>query len=130
MKNTYIGNIDEAAFELPGLLSRLGHVSLGDILGQDRNDMVDAIATHARNVESTLLDGMFSVAHLIMTTGCGDEEALKDHIVSLGALLKHLACETDYVRVTLGNMRNIQYDQLSIKANAKAARSRGNGGAK
>lgn len=123
MSNPHFMKPDDAAFELPGLIHRLGRVDLSEQLDQDRADMVEAIARHASNVESTLLDGMFSLAHLLVVVGCSDDELPKEHVVGLGALLKHMACEADYVRTTLSNMRHIQQGQHAHKAAGGPARA-------
>lgn len=123
-QNPHFGNADDAAFELPALLKRLGYVGVGTRLDQDRCDMVDAIATHCGNLQSTLLDGMFSIGHLFVAIGCGEDELEKVHVTGLGALLKHLAYETDFARITLSNMRHIQHEQLQLKASADTTRRR------
>jgi hypothetical protein len=124
MQNLHFGSVDGAAFELPGLIQRLGYVGVGKALDQDRCDMVAAIATHCGNVQSTLLDGIFSIAHLLVESGCSEDDLEKVHITGLGALLKHLAYETDYARITLSNMRRIQQEQLEQKASTDTVRRR------
>jgi hypothetical protein len=119
--NPEFKHVDGAPYELPDLIKRLGDVSFSTPLPQERLDMVDAIKTHARNVQELILDGIESVGHLMTLVGCGDLEVENGHITQLGALLKHLASETNFLRATEGDMHQIIKEQQDLRAAGKKA---------
>jgi len=119
--NSQFGDVDGAPYELPDLIKKLGDVRFGEPLTQDRLDMVDAIATHSRNVQELLLDGIRSVGHLMELTGCGEFEYPQSYIGRLGTFLKHVAGEADFLRSTESDMRQIIKDQTALQVKTKPA---------
>jgi hypothetical protein len=122
--NPHFGHVDDAAYKIPDLIKQLGDVGFGVQLDQDRIDMVDAIAQHAHNVQELLLDGLQSIGHVMSLSGCGDFEVGDLHVMQLGVLVKHLANEANFLRVTHGDMQHILSEQAALKASKDAVRRR------
>jgi hypothetical protein len=122
--NPQFGNADGAAYEVPELIKRLGDVSYGELLKQDRLDMVAAIATHSNNVNELILDGLQSIGNLMALVGCGEHDVGRDHVVQLGVLIKHLASEANFLRATHNDMHYILTEQEVLRAAAKPVSQR------
>jgi hypothetical protein len=127
-RNPHFHHADGAAWELPTLIKNLGDVSYGEALTEDRLHIVDAIQTHARNVQELLHDGIRSVGHLMELTGCGDLEVSNEHITQLGSFLKHLAGEADFMRATESDMHQILKAHAAQQVKAKPVGRRGASG--
>lgn len=93
---------DRPAYELPCLLQILGDPDF-TALTDDQRNIIDAIRIHAGNAQEVILDGIASIGDLM--TMVDDTHAVSnDGLLSLGALLKHLAQEADNLRSTQSEM--------------------------
>lgn len=99
-------NISRPAYELPTLLARLGVTPVGRALTDDQRHLAQAIARHASNATETILDGIESVCHLLMSVALADQVELnRTHVANVGFLLTHLAVEAQAMRDTESDMR-------------------------
>jgi hypothetical protein len=116
LANPHFGHVDHAPYAIPNLLRKLGDVAHDEKLTNDRALMVDALAMHATNVETTLLDGIAAVGQVMVDALGSPDDVDKDRLMVLATLIKHLAGDTEFARFVLSDMRHIQRAQLIMTA--------------
>jgi hypothetical protein len=102
--NPRFNNPQQAAYELPDLLSILGQPDVLAPLTQDQRDCASAIHSHARNAQEFIHGGIEAIGYL-MSSLESDADVCGDQVFKLGMLLRHLACEADRLRVLQSDMR-------------------------
>jgi hypothetical protein len=105
--DTHFKNIDRPAYELPWLLNHLPMERLtSSPLTSDERLIAEAAETHANNANSTLMNGIEAIGHLLFSAATNHDHPIDPiQVVGLAGLLTHLAVEAQYLQETALAMR-------------------------
>lgn len=98
--NPHFSHIERAPYELGHLLKKMprGLSRFSPLTGDDRL-IAEAAIQHADNANSTLLHGLEALGHVLATAASNEEgEVTAGTMMRLGALVAHLAVETQFVQ--------------------------------
>jgi len=122
--NSYFSHPERAPYQLGHLLKLMpADFSMRNPPTPEDRLIVEAAREHAINANETLMNGLEALGHIISYAG-DNENCNGDQFVSLGALITHIAVESQFLQETEWLIRETLEAHDEITA-AKAAKSTG-----
>lgn len=104
-------NAEQAAYELPWLLRRLGQDSAA-ALSPEQRLIAQAAQGHAYNASDDVLSGIEAIGSLLFIAGNNDQWPLNStQLCNIGVLIKHLAVEAQFLKETEAEMRYLSNEK-------------------
>jgi hypothetical protein len=104
-------NAEQAAYELPWLLRRLGQGS-ASTLTPEQQLLAQAAEGHAYNASDDVLSGIEAIGSLLFIAGNNDQWPLNSsQLCNIGTLLRHLAVEAQFLKETEAEMRYLSKER-------------------